>query len=226
MFEKSFRFRLRVGGDKKRYLDRAMPVMCAWVKGRHVKIAEPISLAKGMGARESQAQQANDPAFPVKGVKVNNRLKRCGKGPMPTRSRSSTLEPNTAMRYTWKIPGDSNSITPRPTLGSPQLVHLRDPQLELLVLALLVAVSFGLSSSRSQHTNFLSSPLFSLRIWYPRLSSAAVAAGGGGAEKKETYLAFPRQVVFFEPASVQRDEQVGATVAVGDRESGFGHGGS
>jgi hypothetical protein len=40
----------------------------------------------------------------------------------------------------------------------------------------------------------------------------------------KTYLAFPRQVVFFEAAAVQRDQEVGATVPVCDGEAGGGHG--
>jgi hypothetical protein len=41
----------------------------------------------------------------------------------------------------------SISIAPLAVLGCPQLVHLGHPQLELLVLALLVGVSLGLLQS-------------------------------------------------------------------------------
>lgn len=39
---------------------------------------------------------------------------------------------------------ESSSIAPRSTLCFPQLIHLRDPLLELLILALLIRMSLGL----------------------------------------------------------------------------------
>lgn len=41
---------------------------------------------------------------------------------------------------------------------------------------------------------------------------------------RKTYLAFPREIVFFEAAAVQRDEEVRAAVSVWDGEAGGGHG--
>ncbi len=40
---------------------------------------------------------------------------------------------------------------------------------------------------------------------------------------KRAYLTLPRQVEFFKAAPVQRDQEVGARVAVGEREAGGGH---
>ena len=40
---------------------------------------------------------------------------------------------------------------------------------------------------------------------------------------KRAYLTFPRQVEFFKAAPVQRDQEVGARVAVGEGEAGGGH---
>jgi len=39
----------------------------------------------------------------------------------------------------------------------------------------------------------------------------------------KAYLAFPRQVVLLVPAAVERDQQAGAAVAIGEGEAGFGH---
>jgi len=40
---------------------------------------------------------------------------------------------------------------------------------------------------------------------------------------KRAYLTLPRQVEFFKAAPVQRDQEVGARVAVGEGEAGGGH---
>jgi len=39
----------------------------------------------------------------------------------------------------------------------------------------------------------------------------------------QSYLAFPRQVILVVSAFVQRDEEVGAGVAIGERDAGGGH---
>lgn len=79
-------------------------------------------------------------------------------------------------------------VTPRSVLRRPDLVHLSHALLELVVLALLVAVSFILSSLQQ--------------------------ADLGHVERPLTYHTLPRQIKFVVPTLVQRYEEMGAAISV------------
>ena len=113
---------------------------------------------------------------------------------------------STSTRYppTWWL----CSITPRPTLGRPYLIHLLHPLLELLILALLVRMSLGLRIN-------ISCPC--------PIPHGHILPRSFDASRLLSYLTLPRQVIFLEPTAVQRDEQVGAAITVGEGESGGGH---
>lgn len=114
--------------------------------------------------------------------------------------------------YKYTIPAINALVTPLPTLRRPQLIHLRNPLLELLVLAFLIAVSLCLPIYQP-----LLNPNPDPFPPDPYPSSKSVIGNGA-------YLTLPRQIILLVPTPVQRDKQVRTAIAVGDRKAAFGHG--
>lgn len=103
------------------------------------------------------------------------------------------------------FPGSSHSVAPRSILGRPQLVHLGDALFELDVLAFLVGVSLV------------------LRVLLVCRSFVCLVLVVVGPQQWPSYLALPREVVGLVATPVQRDEKVGAAVAVGHGQFGIAH---
>ena len=89
---------------------------------------------------------------PIKAVSISSGS-RCNIGQQRPALRSRIqLEFVSLDMYTQERPNvTSPSITPRPTLGRSQLIHLGRPPHELLVLALFVRMSFRLATTLNQH---------------------------------------------------------------------------
>jgi len=95
-------------------------------------------------------------------------------------------------------PSTSNaplSIAPLPTLRHPQLIHLRNPLLELHILALLIGMSLVLSSTLSALIPIL--PSSTNTSSNPPLSPLA---------QETTHLALPRQIISLITTPIQRDK--------------------
>lgn len=97
------------------------------------------------------------------------------------------------------------SVAPLAVLGRPELVHLGDSLLELDVLAFLVAVALVLES---KGVSSAIAPRARPPLWTTQLT---------------TYFALPRQKVGIRATPVERDQQVGAAVAVGHGELRSAH---
>jgi hypothetical protein len=94
-----------------------------------------------------------------------------------------------------------------------QLVHLCDALLELLVLALFVRVSLVLFVKTRVR-----------ELFCRRCSNGRdVDFGGSEGVGESSYLALPGKVVLVVSAAVQRDQEVGAGVSVGDGKSCVRH---
>jgi hypothetical protein len=97
------------------------------------------------------------------------------------------------------LPPTNALVASRAVLCVSQLVHLCDPLLELLILALLIAVSLCLQS-----------PTVSPN--YHHFSSKVL-----------TYLTLPREVELFVPTAIQRYKEVCTAISVCKREFCIGH---
>lgn len=127
-------------------------------------------------------------------------------------------------------------VTPLPTLRRPNLIHFRNSLLEFHILAFLIRMSLVLSIYASANTcssppspppstslalapHALNSPGPRLRYDHPSMCSRKLERA-----RRSAYLASPRQIVLPKTALVQRDEEVGAAIAVLEGETSGGHG--